>query len=662
MVYIILCMIVKNESRILERCIQSASSIIDAISICDTGSTDNTVEVINKYVEKIGGMLHQHEWKNFGHNRSLSFTACVETAKKLGYPLDQTFALLLDADMCLQVKPSFDKKKLATSDVDGYLFAQIAGSLFYYNTRMVRLSKPWKCVSVTHEYWACDEGKTGVKFDDLVIDDRNDGGCKSDKYERDIRLLTKGLEDEPDNIRYMYYLGQSYKDSGNPQEAIKWFTKRMDAGAWPEEAWYACLQIARCYMNMKEEEKGVYWYLKAYEMRPTRSESLYELSHHFRNNSKNNLAFMFGRHGSEIPFPDDLLFVNQNCHKFECDVEMSIAAYYTPFYRSQGLKAANKLILGKEVPQYAKNMALSNILHYLPKVTDSSSTITINAPTKYTPCNPCLVTRNKKTYGCVRTVNYFQNKGTYISRDADKKIRTRNFMCEFNPLFQATSQIEIVDNFARQKWEPHVLGLEDMRTFWFKGDWWFTCTSLMETAEGRPCQCLGKLTMNTATNTFDVSHFVRLTGSFTAQIEKNWLPFVHEGELHIIYSSQPFTILKVDHNTGACTIVKKTEFPGLDLSNFRGSSPPIRHNDKYLFVIHEVAFVNWRTYFHRVVEFNDNFEITRISSPFVFDHTGVEFCLSLINKDGNFHFGVGIEDASARVFTIPENKLGDLFA
>jgi glycosyltransferase involved in cell wall biosynthesis len=43
---IILCMIVKNESKIIERIIKSVLQIVDEISICDTGSTDNTVEII----------------------------------------------------------------------------------------------------------------------------------------------------------------------------------------------------------------------------------------------------------------------------------------------------------------------------------------------------------------------------------------------------------------------------------------------------------------------------------------------------------------------------------------------------------------------------------------------------------------------------------------
>ena len=47
--FICLNMIVKNESRIICRLLNSALPIIDAYCICDTGSTDNTIELINSF-------------------------------------------------------------------------------------------------------------------------------------------------------------------------------------------------------------------------------------------------------------------------------------------------------------------------------------------------------------------------------------------------------------------------------------------------------------------------------------------------------------------------------------------------------------------------------------------------------------------------------------
>lgn len=265
---IVLCMIVKNESKIIRRCLDSARSVIDAISICDTGSTDNTVELIKQAIADFGipGVVHQHEWKNFGHNRSLSFTATRQFSLDLGFNLKDTYSLLLDADMMLDIGDDFVKKDLVK---DGYLLQQYNSSLVYYNMRLVKMIHLWKCIGVTHEYWGivnedgkeiseyADESGKKHKYDHphletLKIDDRNDGGCKADKFERDIRLLSQGVIDEPDNVRYKFYLARSYEDSGKIEDALEWYQKRIDAKGWWEEVWYSHYAMGRCYQKLHD--------------------------------------------------------------------------------------------------------------------------------------------------------------------------------------------------------------------------------------------------------------------------------------------------------------------------------------------------------------------------------------------------------------------------
>ncbi len=53
MVTISLCMIVKNEEKILERCLDSVADLVDEIVIADTGSTDATKEIARRYTEKV---------------------------------------------------------------------------------------------------------------------------------------------------------------------------------------------------------------------------------------------------------------------------------------------------------------------------------------------------------------------------------------------------------------------------------------------------------------------------------------------------------------------------------------------------------------------------------------------------------------------------------
>lgn len=57
MVTVSLCMIVKNEEKILERCLSTVADLVDEIVIADTGSTDATKEIAGRYTEKVYDFL-----------------------------------------------------------------------------------------------------------------------------------------------------------------------------------------------------------------------------------------------------------------------------------------------------------------------------------------------------------------------------------------------------------------------------------------------------------------------------------------------------------------------------------------------------------------------------------------------------------------------------
>ena len=70
MVSISLCMIVKNEEKILARCLDSIHDLVEEIIIVDTGSTDRTKEIASKYTKKI----YDFEWiDDFAAARNFSF-------------------------------------------------------------------------------------------------------------------------------------------------------------------------------------------------------------------------------------------------------------------------------------------------------------------------------------------------------------------------------------------------------------------------------------------------------------------------------------------------------------------------------------------------------------------------------------------------------------
>ena len=64
---------IRNESRIIERCLKALENVVDAYCVCDTGSTDNTIEIVNNFLKTHIGCLTHEPWKNFGYNRTISF-------------------------------------------------------------------------------------------------------------------------------------------------------------------------------------------------------------------------------------------------------------------------------------------------------------------------------------------------------------------------------------------------------------------------------------------------------------------------------------------------------------------------------------------------------------------------------------------------------------
>ena len=108
------------------------------------------------------------------------------------------YILLLDADMVLNVY-NFDKQKLNNV---AYFILKGCNDFYYENIRLIKNVENIEYKGVTHEYITCPNIEPIQRFNknELFITDIGDGGCKLDKFERDIRLLTEDFKNNPKNI------------------------------------------------------------------------------------------------------------------------------------------------------------------------------------------------------------------------------------------------------------------------------------------------------------------------------------------------------------------------------------------------------------------------------------------------------------------------------
>lgn len=613
---IVLISMVKNESKILERCLKSVEDVCDAFVFLDTGSTDSTVGVITNFLKTHRGKLYESPFVNFGVSRSKSFDVAVEYIQSVGWDLNKTYGLLLDADMVLRYTPSFlsAKKKLTEG---GYKLIQSAGNLDYHNTRFVRLGDKWRCVGVTHEYWDNQSGgsQPAIEKDMAYIYDVNDGGCKSDKFERDVRLLAKGLEEEPENkVRYTFYLAQSY-ESIDKKKAIEYYKKRIELGGWFEELYIASMRIGDMCEN---EAEKVFWYLEACERDPKRSEAYYRLARHYRTVGKNNLASKFIVIGKPIKFPKDRsLFLEKDVYDYRFDEELSICGFYVDGFRDLGSKACNKLVLSRGISPSSRDLAFNNQFFYIgklpyPILEKKEWTIATHPTFKSSSCS--FVYDGTSFQGIQRTVNYHIDKGQYIY---DGPVRTVNYFIEGSGCdIIASTEIKVL---VPKKREARVQDLEDMRFF---GNRYALGTTYEYGDYDHPCQVL--CTFNEDKN---ISSIVPLKYEDNT-CQKNWCPFVHDNKVLCIYSYEPFIILEINPETGTCSEYMHKEQP-LFLKDFRGSTSPVRIGDTYYQLIHVVYFKDTRKYVHRMIQYDLSFTIQKISDPFFFDEMTIEYSLGL---------------------------------
>jgi glycosyltransferase involved in cell wall biosynthesis len=356
---ICLCMIVKDEVDVLERCFDSCRELIDRWVICDTGSTDGTQDLIRRALAGIPGELHEHDWIDFGHNRSELMRTAYSRADYL---------LLLDADMTVM---QYEPPPVLTAD--SYLLRQGDELSEYRNKRLVRGDLHWRYVGSTHEYIDCTDVEESVeRLDSIVIEHHADGRSRRHKFERDLHLLSEDLRRDPNNSRAVFYLAQTYRDIGAESNdrtklglALEHYRRRAELDGWAEEAYVARHQVGVLSARLGDWPGAVDAFLSAWEQRPARLEAVHDLAVGLRERGLHRGAHQFTRLAADLrplPVPDDLLFVAPWIYEWGMLFEYSITAYWCGEFNTSILACKRLLAIGS-LPEPHRRQTRANLQH-----------------------------------------------------------------------------------------------------------------------------------------------------------------------------------------------------------------------------------------------------------------------------------------------------------
>jgi glycosyltransferase involved in cell wall biosynthesis len=343
---ICLCMIVRDEAEVIERCLASTKGLIDSWVICDTGSRDGTQSLVESLLEDVPGRLYEHQWRNFGHNRSELMHAAAGQAEYL---------LLLDADMTV----TFDRAGLSSLSADSYLLRHDE-PVEYWIKRLVKGDREWGYVGSTHEYLARSAPEVVEKLDAIVIHHHADSGTRPEKLGRDLRLLKQDLRTDPSDARAVFYLAQTYRDLGRRTEAIELYERRTAMGGWDQEVFYSLFQAGVLRAESGEWPAARAALVEAWEYRPVRLEPVYELASRSRVRGDYRSAYLFARRGLGQPPPDDILFVWPWVYRWGLLFEYSIAAYWVG-EREEALAACRRLLSLSDLPEEYRKATATNM-------------------------------------------------------------------------------------------------------------------------------------------------------------------------------------------------------------------------------------------------------------------------------------------------------------
>jgi len=659
-----LFMIVKNESKIISRCFDSAFQFVDFFSICDTGSTDNTVEVVKTYFEEknVKGKIYSKEWINFGHNRTESYDMAVKTAKYFGYNRSKVYFLTLDADQILR-NANTNKKKLFDKNPICFDLSFVYDSgLIYPNSRLFYGAYNWKCCRRVHEFWTTDDVKytsLNIGVDTVHIYDYDDGGNHSSKFEREKKLLLLESIDMPKDRRTFFYLGRTYSGVGKDKKAIKYFLKSVKKEGSYDEKFYAYYNAGLCYLQLNKPEKAFFNFLLSMNVDERRMEPLYEMIKYCRLNGKwTLLKNLMKLNKKEIPF--NALFVETFVYEYKIDYEYSIAAYYLG-ENEKGRLCSEKILSHNKALWNDKFSVLSNIEFYIKRLNEHTDIKRIDIGKRaktlfplskdkfYTKFNPFIAQSSDRIYILLRNSNYTIKDYKYLIYPEGKNtFLNKMLLLVCNNNFDIIEEHEIVEPKSEFN-NDHIKGFEDVRITFFNNSLFCVGSS-----RERNSELTNKLySFNINLEDYTMTSPLPLISPENRECEKNWLPYVENNEIKMIYDYSPLRILDIN-----AKIISSTSD---NTFNFRGSTSPIKLNEEdYLFVVHStVGNTIPGKYFHRFVIMRND-KILKYSNIFYLYEKGIEYISSLAKVKNNIYIGYGSNDENAYIISLEENELNKM--
>jgi glycosyltransferase involved in cell wall biosynthesis len=317
-----LCMIVKNEEEVIERCLNSIEKVCDEIIIADTGSTDRTLEIVSRY-SKVK-VVH-FDWINdFSAARNYSFSHATKD-----------LILWLDADDVIKPKDLkilnsikdksinelpdcyIAKYQYAHDDLDNVTVSLSRERIFKRSANPVWMYRIHECVPLS--------GFKKIENIDFEVHHYKTQKQIVRAEGRNLKILKECCENPQTRCsRYEFYYGKELADHGKWDEAIKWLKSYLDHWDYYEDAYFATYKLAEIEFNKKDYDKSAHYCFDALKLDQRRADLFCFLGLIYINKQRWDLAKFWYSTALIMPYPTDSLgFFNMTYHTFTPHFQLS---------------------------------------------------------------------------------------------------------------------------------------------------------------------------------------------------------------------------------------------------------------------------------------------------------------------------------------------------
>lgn len=442
-----LLMIVKNSGEILRECLKENKKWIDHWTILDTGSTDNTINIIKEELKDIEGNLYFSDFINFSHARNkcleLSSTKC-----KYQIMLDDSYFIHGGKEL----RNILQKNTIECFFIkighynNGYLSNE------YISKRIFKNNENIKYKYRLHEEIIIDENKIkmiddpNIFIDDIIVKEHTNRTYTRKKQDLDLLLLD--YNDNSNDPRTIYFLATVYSNLDDYKNALKYYDilKNINNKEHKKEIWenyylfsalYETVNINYFLSNNKEHNKYEKDLINLQNKIKKRIEPSYRLAILYKDQGKLNKSEKIIENILYTPKPTYIhTLLDSDIYDFNIEylyVEIKLM-----------LKKIDQaiVVLKNLLKKYPENQELLNIKYNLCYNLDNSNSLDISA--------------NKLSDNKTIVIHLGHNIVCFNPRDADPRISGSEFMA-----------LNLAKEFVKLDYRVFIIGSFEDKTLKF---------------------------------------------------------------------------------------------------------------------------------------------------------------------------------------------------